>query len=83
VTETYVCSHCRARDRRSYRVQFFLQTCPECAEHGRFLHASLLDVLDGIPEDDRPEEWGELDLDERLLYAVKNGLLDYSETLVS
>jgi hypothetical protein len=82
VTETYVCPHCTAVEERSYRVQFFIVTCDECGENGRFIHASLLDVLDSIPEADRPDGWESMPLDERLLHAVREGILAFDDTRV-
>jgi hypothetical protein len=83
MTETYVCPNCTEPTDRHYRVQFFSVTCPACDEHGRFVHESLLAVLDGIPADERPDNWDSLPLDERLLRAVRDGVVEYSETKVN
>lgn len=83
MTETYVCPHCSATIERPYRVQFVILTCEECGENGRHIHASLLDVLDAVPTEDRPDDWEELPLDERLVAAVKEGLLSFDETRVN
>lgn len=80
MTESYHCSHCRASDDRTYRVQFFLQTCPDCGEHGQFVHEAVVDVLDQIPERDRPGEWPEMTLAERLVYATRHGLVEFGQT---
>nr|WP_305148875.1 hypothetical protein [Halobellus inordinatus] len=55
-------------------------TCPDCGENGRFLHESLVERLNEVPEAERPDNWGEMPLDERLQYAVREGLLQLSFT---
>jgi hypothetical protein len=65
---------------RPYRVRLIILTCPDCGENGRFLHESLVDRLDEVPEAERPDDWGEMPLDERLQYAVREGLLQFSFT---
>ena len=82
MTESYVCSNCRLRVQRSYRVQFFVQTCPECGEHGWFVHESLLDVLETVPAAERPADWDEMSLEERFRHVAKEGLLDWSDLRV-
>jgi Zn-finger nucleic acid-binding protein len=82
VTETYVCSNCRTSEQRSYRVQFFVQTCPECGEHGWFVHESLLDVLETVPTEDRPADWDEMSLEDRFRHVAKRGLIDWSDLRV-
>jgi hypothetical protein len=81
--ETYVCPHCTEPTERHYRVQFFSVTCPDCGEHGRFVHRSLLSVLESIPVEDRPDGWDSLPLDERLLRAVREGAVAFDETKVN
>jgi RNase P subunit RPR2 len=83
VTETYVCPHCSTGTDRTYRVQFIIVTCEECGRNGRFVHDSLLSVLASVPEADRPDDWEQRPLDERLLYAVREGLVTYDDTRVN
>lgn len=80
MTESYVCPHCGRVEERPYRVRLIILTCPDCGENGRFLNESLVDQLDDVPEAERPEGWTEMPLDERLLYAVREDLLDVSLT---
>ncbi|WP_256289763.1 hypothetical protein [Halobellus inordinatus] len=65
---------------RPYRVRLIILTCPDCGENGRFLHESLVERLNEVPEAERPDNWGEMPLDERLQYAVREGLLQLSFT---
>ena len=76
MTESYICPHCGRIEERSYRVRLIILTCADCGENGRFLHESFVERLDDVPEENRPAEWSEMPLDERLQYAVREGLLD-------
>ncbi|SFR69398.1 hypothetical protein [Halogeometricum limi] len=76
MTETYVCPHCAATQERPYRVRLIILTCPECGENGRHVHASYESLLNEVPEDDKPDEWDRMPLDERLFDAMKRGLVD-------
>ena len=65
---------------RPYRVRLIVLTCPECGDNGRFLNTTLVGRLQEVPESDRPDEWTEMPLDDRLEYAIKQGLLEISFT---
>ena len=80
MTESYVCPHCQRVEERPYRVRLIILTCPDCGKNGRFLHRSLVDRLDDVPEPRRPQDWTEMPLDERLRYAVTEGILDVDST---
>jgi hypothetical protein len=82
VSETYICPYCESEVDRNYRVQYVIRSCPECGGHGRFVHTVVAAALDEIPDEDRPEGWEEKPLDERLIAAVKAGLLDVTDTRV-
>jgi len=76
MTDTYACSSCGATVEREYGVQYIVLTCPSCGEHGRLVHESLVATLEGLPEEDRPDDWEGMGLDDRLLHAVREGLID-------
>jgi hypothetical protein len=76
VTETYVCPNCGETQERPYRVKLIVLTCPVCGENGYFLNDSLVSLLDDIPESERPADWGEMNVEERMRYAVKEDLVD-------
>ncbi|MFC7095908.1 hypothetical protein [Halobaculum marinum] len=78
--ETYVCPYCRATVERDYRVQYVIRSCPECGDHGRSVHAEVAAALDDLSSDDLPDGWADRPLDERLLVAVREGLLEIAET---
>ncbi len=80
MTDSYVCPNCERVEDRPYRVRLIVFTCPECGDNGRFLNTVLVDRLRDVPDPDRPDDWAEMRLDERLEYAIKHGLLDLSFT---
>ncbi len=80
MTDSYVCPNCERVEDRSYRVRLIVLTCPDCGDNGRFLNMTLVDRLREVPESDRPDDWGEMPLDARLEYAIREGLLDVSFT---
>ncbi|WP_324758901.1 hypothetical protein [Haloarcula montana] len=73
--ETYLCANCRATITREFGVRSVIRTCEECDRNGRFLHTSLVDSLESIPDSDRPDEWETMPLDERFTDALKRGLI--------
>ncbi len=75
----YVCPYCGAEVERDYRVQYVIRSCSECGGHGRFVHRVVAEALDRV-EGDLPDDWDDLPLDERLLTAVREGLLDVRDT---
>ncbi|MFC6872490.1 hypothetical protein [Halobellus marinus] len=80
MTESYVCPHCGRLEDRPYRVRLIILTCPDCGLNGRFIHESLVERLDEIPDADRPDDWSEMPLDDRLRFAIEEGLLEISFT---
>ena len=75
-----MCPHCRRVETRPYRVRLIVLTCPDCGRNGRFLHESLVAQLDEVPDAERPEGWEEMPLDERLRFAIEEGVLEISFT---
>jgi hypothetical protein len=82
VSDTYVCSVCHETTERSYGVRFIVLTCPACGRHGRHVHASLVSLLDRVPESERGDDWDDRPLDERLLEALEAGHISLGETAV-
>jgi hypothetical protein len=56
--------------------------CPDCGEHGRLVHESLVSLLDTVPEEERPDDWDDRPLDERLLDALDRGYISLGDTRV-
>lgn len=83
MSDTYVCSSCGGTVERDYGVQYIVLTCPHCGENGRFVHETLVGVLDDLPTEERPEDWEEMPLDERLLHALREGLIDWDDVQVA
>ena len=82
MTETYVCPECTSAIERSYNVKYIIHTCGECGTHGRFINDDLLDRLYEIPEEDQPDDWPEMSLEERMEHAIKEDLIDYGDLVV-
>ena len=80
--DTYVCSACRGTADRSYGVRYIVVNCPDCGEHGRLVHESLVSLLDTVPEEERPDDWDDRPLDERLLDALDRGFISLADTRV-
>jgi hypothetical protein len=63
-------------------VRYIVVNCPDCGQHGRLVHESLVSLLDAVPEDDRPDDWDDRPLDERLLDALDRGHITLGDTEV-
>ncbi|WP_135304093.1 hypothetical protein [Haloarcula amylovorans] len=74
--ETYVCANCGATVTRSFGVRSIIRTCDDCEENGRFLHRSLVDSLSSLPDDELPQDWESMPLDDRFEEALKRGLIE-------
>jgi hypothetical protein len=79
VPDTYVCSVCRGTIERPYGVRYLVVTCPACGRHGRHVHESLIPLLQQVPESERPDDWEDQPLDERLLAALEGGHISLAE----
>jgi hypothetical protein len=82
VSDTYVCSSCRETTERSYGVRYLVATCAHCGRHGRHVHASLVPLLEQVPESERSDDWEDRPLDERLLEALREGHITLGDTAV-
>jgi hypothetical protein len=75
MTDTYVCANCQATVTRSFEIRSIIRTCDSCDTNGRFLHESLVNSLESLPDDDLPETWEQMPLDERFKEALKRDLI--------
>ncbi|MDS0259083.1 hypothetical protein NDI56_06725 [Haloarcula sp. S1CR25-12] len=75
MTETYVCAHCESTVTRPFEIRSIIRTCGECEENGRFLHESLVESLSALPDEELPDEWEAMPLDERFKTALQRGLI--------
>ncbi|MBX0348402.1 MULTISPECIES: hypothetical protein [Haloarcula] len=76
MSETYVCSNCQTTVERPFEIRSIIRTCDECGRNGRFLHRSLVDSLNSLPDDELPEDWESMRLDERFEDAIQRGLIE-------
>lgn len=82
MTETYVCPYCGGTIEREFGVQYLVRSCSECGEHGRFVHRAVAAALEEVSSDELPDGWAEEPLDERLLIAVREGILDVDDARI-
>lgn len=82
MSETYVCPECTAEVGRNYSVKYIIRTCGECGTNGRFINEELLERLYEIPEDSLPDDWPDMQLDDRMEHALREGLIDRSDLAV-
>ena len=71
----YVCPSCGARIVRPFRTPSVARTCDECGSFGYHLRADLLEQVESVPEDARPDDWADRDVEERLLVAMREGIV--------
>jgi hypothetical protein len=77
VTE-YVCPQCGNTVERDFRVPSVVRTC----ETDGFVHhvrADLLSAIEAVPASARPDDWAELPGRERLMIALREGVVDPSD----
>ena len=87
MSETYVCPECTAEVGRNYSVKYIIRTCRECGTNGRFINEALLEQLYALADADMgneelPDGWAEMPLDDRMEYALREGLIDYEDLVV-
>jgi hypothetical protein len=70
---TYVCPNCRATVDRPFRTPSVMRSCENACEFGHHLREDLLASIDGVPEADRPDDWSELSIRDRLFVAMRAG----------
>ena len=78
-THEYVCPTCGARVERPFRTPSVVRTCDNGCPFGHFLRADLLERVEEVPEEARPDDWAERDVEERLLVAMREGVVAPSD----
>ncbi len=76
---TYVCPTCGATTTRSFRTASVMRACENGCEFGHHVRQDLLAKVDDLPEADRPDDWSELSVRERLLAAMRSGAVSRSD----
>ena len=74
-TTEYVCPTCGNRVERSFRTASVVRSCENGCAFGHFLRADLLDRVESMPEEARPDDWEELETEERLFAALREGVV--------
>lgn len=80
-TTTYVCSGCRNDEDREYRVTHFIKFCENGCGFVKHIRKALVKKTSTVPDDARPESWASMDLDERLMVAMRAGVITRADLL--
>lgn len=69
---TYKCNNCGEEITKYWGVPYFLKTC-DCKSSGyvKYTRKKVLEVIENISEEEKPDQWDELDNNEKL--AIANG----------
>lgn len=77
----YTCLDCGESVERKYRAKYLLSSCGSGCGYVRFVRDSLIEKIEMIPDDSKPEDWPSLSLEGKLKVAFQEGELTYSEIL--
>ena len=70
---TYVCPFCENAVQRSFRAPSVVRSCENGCGFDHFVREDLLSKLRSVPEEDRPDDWGEMSAEERVMVALREG----------
>ena len=71
----YVCPTCGDVVERPFRAPSVVRRCDNGCEFGPFLRVDVLDRVDQVPESARPDDWQEMEVEQRLLVAMREGVV--------
>jgi len=74
-TFEYVCPTCGATVDRPFRAPSVVRQCDNGCSFGHFLRADILERVEAVPEDARPDDWEEMEVENRLLVAMREGIV--------
>lgn len=76
---TYVCPTCGATVDRPFHTASVMKSCDNGCEFDHHVREDLLAAVDRVPEADRPDDWAERPARDRLLFALREGVVSPSE----
>ncbi|PSP97740.1 hypothetical protein BRC94_09730 [Halobacteriales archaeon QS_5_70_17] len=76
---TYVCPACGATVDRPFHTASVMRTCDRGCEFDHHVREDLLAAVGDVPEADRPDDWDERSVRDRLLVALREGVVSPSE----
>jgi len=71
----YVCPECGNTATRSFRVPSIVRSCENDCGFDHYLRADLLEKVEAVPVDDRPDDWDELDNERKVYVALREGVI--------
>jgi hypothetical protein len=74
-THEYVCPTCGAVVERPFRAPSVVRQCDNGCSFGHFLRADILARVEEVPEEVRPDDWDEMEVENRLLLAMREGIV--------
>ena len=72
---TYVCPTCGATIERPFRTASVIRTCENGCPFDHHFREDLLAAIERVPESARPDDWSERPVKERLLVAMREGIV--------
>jgi hypothetical protein len=76
---TYRCPDCGNEVERGFRVPSIVRSCENDCGFDHYVRVDLLEKVAQVPEDARPDDWGDLSESRKLLVAMREGLVDLSD----
>ncbi|KAB7512694.1 hypothetical protein DM867_12295 [Halosegnis rubeus] len=71
----YVCPECENTVERDFRVPSIVRSCENDCGFDHYIRTDLLEKVEAVPEEDRPDEWDEMDNEKKVYVALKEGVL--------
>ena len=71
----YVCPECGNVVEREYRVPSVVRACENDCGFDHYVRTDLLEKVESVPEADRPDDWDDLDNEEKVYVALKKGVV--------
>lgn len=71
----YICLKCGNTTTRPFRVPSIVRSCENDCGFDHYLRTDLLEKVKSVPTDDRPDDWEELDTEQKVYVALREGVL--------
>ncbi|WP_254537867.1 hypothetical protein [Halomarina litorea] len=78
-TARYVCPECGATVERPFRTASVMRTCENGCAFDHHVREDLLARIEDVPASERPDDWAELSVKERLFVAMRAGVVSRSD----
>ena len=71
----YVCPECGNTVDREFRVPSVVRSCENDCGFDHYIRTDVLEKVEAVPETDRPDDWDDLDNEEKVYVALKEGVI--------